>query len=305
MRNLTGFGSAIRTEIRSIRAGWVAGQQWGVIGADQLRDVGVGPSMVKRWRARGLLHERHPGVYLFGHESVPIEGALVAALLHAGPDAVLSHATAAWWWRLIPHPPETIEVSSANDVKSTDGVIVHHPRRISGTRHRRLPVTTVAQTLLDFASQASKEQLRLALAEAEYRDLLNVDEVRAVLGRGRPGSRALRKAIARHEPRYAWARSRLERAFLDLCRRHRIPLPQLNVTVNGWLVDAVWPEQRVVVELDGYRNHRTRAQLERDHERDLQLRAAGYTVVRYTEAQVRDQPKKIAADLRALLRRGR
>src|SRR5204863_10027792 len=104
-----------------------------------------------------------------------------------------------------------------------------------------------------------------------------------------------------HEPRLARTRSALERAFLALCERHGIPLPDCKVLVEGWLVDAVWPGQRVVVELDGYRGHRTRAQLERDHERDLRLRAAGYVVIRYSYAQVKRQPAVVAADLKTQL----
>jgi very-short-patch-repair endonuclease len=71
--------------------------------------------------------------------------------------------------------------------------------------------------------------------------------------------------------------------------------------VAGWLVDAVWDDRKVVIELDGHRNHRTRAQLNRDHQRDLELRAAGFKVARYTEAQLRDHPEQVAEDVIRLL----
>jgi very-short-patch-repair endonuclease len=112
---------------------------------------------------------------------------------------------------------------------------------------------------------------------------LSGSEVKAVLG---PGPRG---------------QTRLEQAFLQLCERHRIPLPRLNVKVEGWLVDALWPHQRVVVELDGYPGHRTRAQLERDHQRDLELRAAGVKTARYSKTQIDDQGGQVANDVRALL----
>jgi hypothetical protein len=73
----------------------VAAAQWGVIGLRQLRECGVAKSTVADWANAGRLHRRYPGVYTVGHPSLPVEGELTAALLAAGPDAVLSHATAA------------------------------------------------------------------------------------------------------------------------------------------------------------------------------------------------------------------
>ena len=243
----------------------------------------------------------YPGVYAFGRRTVPIEGRLLAAVLHAGPGAVLSHATAAWWWGLTADEPVRIEVSSTNRARSQPDVLVHHPREINATRHRRFLITPVEQTLLDYAATASPDRVRHALAEADYLDLLDLEAVEDVLGRGRPGSRVLRRALKRHEPAYAFTRSELENALLALCERHRIPIPAINVMLEGWLVDAVWFDRRVVVEVDGHRGHRTPAQLERDHTRDIQLRAAGFTVVRYTWAQVTTQARIVAADLRSLL----
>ena len=263
--------------------------------------IGVGSSTIARWTGSGYLHPDLPSVYAVGHRAPSIEGDLAAALLYAGPGAMLSHATAAWWLDLLDRQPPTIEVSTRRRCVSLPDVTVHGRRALDQLWRRHLPTTSVLQALLDFAATAPLDRVRYALAEADYRDLLDLQGVEEVLGRGRPGSRMLRKALRRHQPAYARTRSELENAFLRLCERHRIPIPAVNVMVEGWLVDAVWVDRRVVVELDGNRGHRTPAQLERDHSRDLQLRAAGFTVVRYTWAQVTEQARVVAADLRRLL----
>ena len=55
-----------------------------MIGHEQLRHCGLGNRAIARWRGRGRLHVIHPGVYAYGHRSIPIEGRMVAALLYAG-----------------------------------------------------------------------------------------------------------------------------------------------------------------------------------------------------------------------------
>ena len=164
--------------------------------------------------------------------------------------------------------------------------------------HRRLPVTPPAHTLLAIAVDLDFMQLRRALAEAEYLKLVTMEEVRAVLGPGKPGSRALRAALELHNPRLANTRKGLEEAFLLLCERDSLSLPHANAWVAGWLVDAVWFDQKVVVELDSHLAHGTPSRLEADHRRDLDLRAAGFTVLRYTWQQVTETPELVLADLR-------
>ena len=292
---------ACRGQNATVRAAAVASAQWGVIGLQQLRDCGVNADAADRWRRDGRLHTVHRGIYALGHPTIPIEGRLVAALLHAGPEAVLSHHSAAWWWRLLDREPTVIDVSAPGRRSSLDGVRVHHPRVIDGTRSRRLPVTTVPRTLLDLASTSSTDQIRRALAQADYHRLLVVEEVAAVCGPGRLGAGRLRAALERHEPRIALTRSELERRFLNECEAAGIALPEVNAVVEGWTVDALWRRERVVVELDGRDNHSSPGQIERDRRKELQLRAAGYVVVRYTWAQVTLETQVVMADLRAIL----
>src|SRR5439155_13558923 len=96
-------------------------------------------------------------------------------------------------------------------------------------------------------------------------------------------------------------RSRLERRMLRLCKRHRLPQPQVNVWVGPFLVDCLWPDQKLIVETDSFEHHRDRAAFEADWARDARLRVLGYAVVRFTWRQLRNDPAGVAATLRALL----
>jgi very-short-patch-repair endonuclease len=99
-------------------------------------------------------------------------------------------------------------------------------------------------------------------------------------------------------------RSDFERDFLRLCRRHRLPPPEVNAKVGRWTVDFLWRERRLAVETDSYRTHRGSVAFEDDHLRDLQLRRAGFAVHRFTERQLESEPAAVAADLIAALRGG-
>jgi very-short-patch-repair endonuclease len=99
-------------------------------------------------------------------------------------------------------------------------------------------------------------------------------------------------------------RSQLETAFLRLCRRHRLPSPEVNVQVGTYLVDFLWRTQRLIVETDGYRAHGTRSAFERDRARDTDLLLSSYVIVRLTQRQITQRPAAVAASIRSLLSRG-
>jgi very-short-patch-repair endonuclease len=96
-------------------------------------------------------------------------------------------------------------------------------------------------------------------------------------------------------------RSELEDRFLTLCRRHRLPVPEVNVLLLDFEVDALWRPQRLVAELDGFAYHRHRAAFERDRARDAALQAVGYRVVRFTHRRLEREPDAVAEQVRDLL----
>jgi len=97
------------------------------------------------------------------------------------------------------------------------------------------------------------------------------------------------------------SRNELERRFLRLCARRRLPRPEVNVRVLGYEVDFLWSHRCLIVETDGWEAHRGRTTFEHDRRRAAQLAAAGYEVLRFSWHQVTDHPQEVAAALRSRL----
>lgn len=168
----------------------------------------------------------------------------------------------------------------------------------------RIPITSLHRTLLDFAEIAPYQQLRLALEAAERLELLDYRALERLYARspGRGGISALKAAASQLRGPVPWTRSELERRFQVLCREARIPEPSANVVVSGWLVDFFWAPQRLVVEVDGYDWHKSRRSFEDDRRKDVALQLAGYRVARFTQPRLKDEPGKVAREVKQLLR---
>lgn len=294
-----GFSYDSRNANRKRRVAELARRQRGRVRVDQLKSLGIDRTQIHRWRASGYLYPELPRVDAVGHPGRTTESDLAAAVLYAGPGAMLSHATAAWWLGLLKYPPAGIHVSSPRGIRSQGDIHVHGRRQLERVLHNGLPVTTPSQTIIDFAATGPGDLLGFVLANADYQDILDSQALAAV--RGVAGAPALRQALKNYLPQLAEARSRGERLLLTLCQEHDLPIPHVNVYLCGWLVDAHWPGTKVVVEIDGWQGHRTPAQLYRDHRRDLELREAGFVVLRYTERQLLDTPAAVAADIQRYL----
>jgi hypothetical protein len=223
----------------------------------------VGEATISAWLSDGYLHEELPGVYAVGHRSGPVEADLAAALLYAGPGAMLSHQTAAWWWGLTDRKPQAIHISTPRRCRSQPSIKVHCRRQLDRAWHNGLTVTTVPQTLLDCAARSQLQDIRYFLAEADYRWRIDLAEVGAIAGRGRPGSRRLRRAVEVHWPDLARTDSPAEREFLLLVESGGLPRPKVNVRICGLKVDAYWPEYKLAVEIDGGQGHSSERQVAR------------------------------------------
>lgn len=284
-----------------VSVGGLADRQSGRVSAAQLAALGIDGDVIKRWVAADYLYVVLPRVYAVGHRAPSVEAELTAAVLYAGPGAMLSHATGIWWLGLSDHRPRPIDVSTPRRCRSLHAVKVHGRRTCERVWHDRLPTTTIEQTLLDYAAVAPLHRVRRALAVADFKKLLDLDALHAIAGCGRSGSTALRQALMRHEPRLARTRSPMEELFVPLCERAGIPVPDINVFVEGVLVDAVWWDCRLIVELDGRDNHSSWAQIQKDRSNEMKLRAARFEVLRYGTQQLDEEAALVEVDLKTAL----
>jgi very-short-patch-repair endonuclease len=247
------------------------------------------------------LYVLHNGVYAVGyHSDVPLTRAM-AAVLACGPGAVLSHRSAAALWEIRAWSG-AVEVS-ARSKHSHVGVVAHRARTLTGretTIHRGIPVTTIARTLIDLADVLDDAALARAVNEARIVDRLQLNELARLLAeaRGRRGAHRLSSFV---DNPTAPTRSELEDAFLAFIERYNLPRPEVNQRVAGYEVDMLWRSGRLIAELDGRRFHDNFHGFERDRDKDADLLAAGYRVIRITWRRLDNDPEREAQRLRALL----
>ena len=277
----------------------VAGRQHGCVSLAQLVDAGLTRRAVARRVERGWLLRRHRGVYLIGPLEAPLSR-LMAATLALGPGAVVSHEAAAEAWRLLPGG-DPVDVTLARDgPRSRPGIRVHRVAHLpaeDAARHRNLPLTSPARTLLDLATILTPGDLARAVERAEVSNLTTHAELTRYLTSRRSSRGAARLERALHPTQLT--RSEAERRFLDLIRDARLPTPAANTRVAGHEVDFLWPAKRLIVEIDGYAFHSSRAAFERDRVRDADLQARGYRVVRVTWRRLVEEPIAVVAAIAA------
>jgi hypothetical protein len=293
-----------KSDTLDLRIARLAYRQHGVVTTKQLGAAGLGrPAIAERARS-GRLHRVHRGVYAVGHRGLSLHGRFIAAVLACGDGAVLSHVSAAVLWELL-RPidgPVHVSVPSTSGRCRRSGIHLHRcpalqppkepspspsysqqeggrGRRLLTTHRHNIPVTNVARTIDDLRSTAllPSRLLRRAIRQAEQK-----------------GYRLDGLASDR-------TRSDLETLFLDLCRRYGLPTPEVNVKLSHWEVDFLWRREHLVVETDFWSYHRGSVAFEDDHARELDLRAAGYTVLRFGDQQLENEPARVAAVVRQAL----
>jgi very-short-patch-repair endonuclease/predicted transcriptional regulator of viral defense system len=284
----------------------LAAQQHGVLARAQLLALGLSADGIKHRVRTGLLHPVRRAVYAVGRPNLTRHGRWMAAVLACGPDAVLSHESAAVLWGIRTREASTVEIAvPRRAARFAPGCTVH--RRVLApseiTERHGIPVTIPTRSLLDLAGRLGPRALEAAVNQADKLDLVDPEALRWALDamKGRPGVPALRTLLDRRT--FTLTDSELERRFLQIARKAGLPKPRTQARVNGFLVDFYWPELKLVVETDGLRYHRTPAQQANDRRRDQAHTAAGLTPLRFTHAQVAYEPSSVQRTLSAVAQR--
>ncbi len=251
----------------------------------------------------GLLIGVYSGVYAVGHMPTGRHDQAAGALLACGPGAALSHGSAAALWGISKEWRLPIEVTAPCD-RRPKGLCVHVSTRLTRADirvHWGLRVTSPARTLLDNAPRLPGRRLTRVANDLRLAGRLQQEELADVVGRfpRHPGARRLRPLVAR---RLGPTRSELEDAFQRFIAEHGLPQPLVNTRVAGHEVDAYFAAERLIVELDGFDVHRTRAAFEADRRKDSAiLAAAGIPTVRITYEGLTRRGGTEAANLHASL----
>jgi very-short-patch-repair endonuclease len=266
-------------------------RQHGVIARAQLLALGIAARTIQHWRARGLLHDLHVGVYAWGHRAVSWQGRCMAALLAGGDGAAISHAAAAVLHGLL-KPRATIDVITPRQLRGDAGLRCHRGTLADDevTEREGIRVTTVERTLFDLCdprlvTEAIAKRLVSLAALADF----------ANRKRGVPGVRRFARVLGL--PQY---RSGFERRFHRWLQVRGFPEPCVNEKVGRRTFDFIWREHGLIVETDGP-HHRTPAQRADDAHAAAEAERHGFHVLRVPEESFAVRQDEVARQIWAAL----
>jgi very-short-patch-repair endonuclease len=286
----------------------LARRQHGVVATKQLLGLGLSKDSIAGREVRGTLHRLHRGVYAVGHTAITRQGRWMAAVLASGDGAVLSHRSATALFRIWGSGAGEIHVTVPRKSRSQRPIHRHFSMLPPDERETvdGIPTTSAVRAVLDLAGERGEAAAESALREMEYLGI-HGDVSLPVLVERYPrhrGAAVVEVCLQRlRDDPGGRLRSDLEERFIAFLDANQITRPRLNhwLTIGDdrFQVDCLWPDARLIVELDDVKSHRTRRAFGADRRRDRKLDAAGYRVVRVTEGQIRNEPAALASDLQA------
>jgi len=276
----------------------IAGGQRDLVSTEQLRGCGLDKDAVARRVKAGWLRLVFQGVYSVGSGELPPLALEQAALMSCGRGSLISHRSAASVWGMRRTAPGEVEVSVVGrGCRLRNGMAVHRIQAIDRTelrKHEGLWVSSPARAVLEVAAVGTKHELIEVIDAGLAQRRFTPGDLKSVLARNRPcrGAGRLDEVLA-DETSMAISRSKAEKALLKLIQSAGLPLPETNVKFGRFEADFVWREQRVIVELDTATYHSGPGVFQRDREKGLVLRAAGFDVLRPTRAHVVHQGPRV------------
>lgn len=279
----------------------IAAEQHGRVTTAQLLACGFSARSIDRGVRAGRLHRVHQGVYALGHLAPSRLGDWAAAVLAGGPHAVLSHRCAATLMAIRDGVGPRIDITiPPTSHRSRPGIDFHRAHLLAVERGTwsGIPATSPARTMVDLAHHLKdRDAIEWALREMQFRHLFD-RTLLEISNQRRPNA-----ILARILDDLAPTKSRLEVAFLNrVVRRHRIPEPVCQAKAIGFRVDFMWPEARLIVEVDG-REHDQPAMRAADAARDNLLSLNDFLVLRYRWSDVHRRHARTAAQVLQAWRR--
>jgi len=301
-------GLTVKADGRDLAVARIANRQRTLVTSAQLAACGLSDDAISYRLKTGRLHVVFRGVYSMGCGVLPPLARELAALLVCGERSLLSHRSAACVWGMRKAPPEEVEVSVVGRcLDSRNGLRVHRIKAIDRRelrRHEDLWVSSPARAVLELAAVGTRQELIDVIDAGLALRRFTPGDLQLVLARNRPCRGAARMAeVIADDTAMAISRSRAEKTLLRLIRDAGLPMPETNVPFGRFEADFVWRKQRVIVELDSATYHSGPGVFQRDHDKDLVFRAAGFDVMRPTCAHVVHQgPRVLMLLTRALAR---
>ncbi len=245
-------------------------------------------------RERGWLVRVRPRVLRFAGSTRSWEQSVMAVVLAAGDDAVASHHTAAAihdlaGFRRGTTTPLHVTVPRGRHPR-LKGVVVHTPRIPAVTgRQGALPVTSPAQTLHDLDGVLPASRLARCLDDALMRGTVALEQLVAV-AQARSGRRGhLPGLLDQRVGSWDHAGSAGEVQILEWLLDAGLPPPVQQHPVSRYRIDLAYPDERVLIEYDGFATHATRTRFDGDRRRSNELQVRdGAIVLRYTSTSTRD-----------------
>lgn len=287
----------------------LAARQYGVVTREQLNSLGYSDDAIDRALATGRLHAWQRSVLAVGHQGLSRHGLCMAAVLFRGSGALISHQSAIWLWGF----EKTLEIPVHVSVRwrghAQDAIGLHHCPALRDddvAETERLPVTGVARTLLDYASEAKPYRLARAVDQADRLGLLDLAAVDLITEEvhGHRGRTPLLKAMTIYREQ-GFTRSGGEKRMLAALADVGVRRPAVNNFIAGYELDFYWEAERFAVELDSWEFHRGQRSFEEDRKRQEELTMANIETIRITGTRLRREPRKVAMRIAAHLDRRR
>jgi hypothetical protein len=262
----------------------VAEAQRGLVSRSQLVALELTEVDIARWLRRGTIVELLPSVYRLGDVPETWELFVDGALMWAGPEAI--HVATSK--RLTPPkaPRIPVRVHITNALGRWDRDV------FDGVR-----TTSAERTILDLADRMTEAQLMDVIDDAFRKRRTEPHRINAcyrrLKGKGRKGVAMLGRIFVRRGPTLVRTGSPLERKFLDLCQKVKLPLPQAQVGLPLFgtpdvLIDFGYPELQLGIEIDSQQIHFGNEDVwEEDRLRWNQIVGWGWRVLTFTARQLK------------------